>query len=79
MAGFIDRARDWRRRAAELRRVAERMLTPAARTSLIDRAASLEHHAENLEHVTAKFRDIHETAATSELPRSFITRRTARR
>jgi ribosomal protein L17 len=78
MAGFLDRARDWRRRAAELRRVAERMLTPAARTSLIDRAASLEHHAENLEQVTAKFRNIHETAATSGLPRNFIPRGPAR-
>jgi ribosomal protein L17 len=77
MTGFIDRARDWRRRAAELRRVAERMLTPAARTSLMDRAASLDHHAENLEQVIAKFRNIHETAATSRLSRDFIPRRLA--
>jgi ribosomal protein L17 len=77
MTGFIDRARDWRRRATELRRVAERMLTSAARTSLMDRAASLEHHAENLEQVTAKFRSIHETAATSGLSRNLIPRRPA--
>jgi ribosomal protein L17 len=75
MTGFIDRARDWRRRAEELRTIAERMVTPAARTSLIDRAASLEHHAKNLEQVTAKFRNIHETAATSRLSRDFIPRR----
>jgi ribosomal protein L17 len=77
MSGFIDRARDWRQRAAELRRVAERMLTPAARASLMDRAASLDHHAENLEQVTAKFRKIRETAATSGLSRDFIPRRPA--
>jgi ribosomal protein L17 len=75
MTGFIDRARDWRRRASELRRAAERMLTPAARTSLMDRAASLEHHAENLEQVTAKFRNIRETVATSGLSPGFIPRR----
>jgi len=75
MSGFIDRAKDWRRRAAELRRIAERMLTSATRTSLMDRAASLEHHAENLEQVTAKFRNIHETAASSGPLRDFISRR----
>jgi hypothetical protein len=77
MTGFIDRARDWRRRATQLRRVAERMLTPAARTSLMDRAASLDHHAENLEEITTKFRNIRETAATSRLSRDFIPRRPA--
>jgi len=75
MGGFIDKAKDWRRRAAELRGVAERMLTPAARASLMDRAASLEHHAENLEQVTAKFRNIHETAAARGPFRDFIPRR----
>ena len=53
-------------------------MTPAARTSLMDRAASLEHHAENLEQVTAKFRNIHETAATSGPLRDIIPRRRAR-
>jgi hypothetical protein len=77
MTGFIDRARDWRRRATELRRVAERMLTPAARTSLMDRAASLDHHAENLEQVTAKFRNIHETAASNGPFRGFLPRQPA--
>jgi ribosomal protein L17 len=75
MSGFIDRAKDWRRRAAELRRVAERMLTSATRASLMDRAASLEHHAENLEQVTTKFRNIHETAATSRPLLDFVPRR----
>jgi ribosomal protein L17 len=72
MRGFIDRAKDWRQRAAELRGTAERMLTSAARTSLLDRAAALEHHAENLEQVTVKFRNIREAAAEN---RDFITRR----
>ena len=63
MGSFLDKARDWRRRAAELRGLAERMLTPATRSSLLDRAASLDHHAENIEQVTAKFRNIRGTAA----------------
>ena len=79
VTGFLDRARDWRRRASELRRAAERMLTPTTRTSLLDRAAALDHHAENIEQVTAKFRDIHETAATGEAFRDFVLRRPIRR
>jgi ribosomal protein L17 len=75
MTGFLNRARDWRRRATELRRVAERMMTPAARNSLLDRAASLEHHAANLELVTVKFRHIHEAAADTSPLDSYIRRR----
>jgi hypothetical protein len=73
MRGFIDRAKDWRQRAAELRGVAEQMQISAVRTSLLDRAASLDHHAENLEQVTVKFRNIRETAAEN---RDFISRHT---
>jgi ribosomal protein L17 len=79
MGSFLDRARDWRRRAEELRRIAERMVTQAARTSLLDRAAALDHHAENIEQVTAKFRDIHETAAMGNAFRDFVPRRSGRR
>ena len=79
MTGFLDRAKDWRRRAADLRRAAERMLTPTTRTSLLDRAAALDHHAENIEQVTAKFRNIHETAATDEAFRAFVRRQPTRR
>jgi len=55
MGSFIDRAMDWRHRAEELRRLAERMMTPATRGLLLDRAASLDHHAENLEQTALKF------------------------
>jgi hypothetical protein len=71
VAGLLDRATDWRRRAVELRRVTKRVLTQAARTSLLDRAAALEHHAENIEEMTAKFRNIRETATGT---RDFIPR-----
>jgi hypothetical protein len=75
MMGFLDKARDWRRRAAELRGMAERMMTPAARNSLLDRAASLDHHAENIEQVTAKFREMRGTAAAG---RDSVPRRRGR-
>ena len=75
MNTFLNKARDWRRRAGELRRTADRVLTPAARASLLDRAAALDHHAENIEQVTAKFRDIRETAATGDAFRDFVLRR----
>lgn len=63
MMGFLEKAKDWRRRATELRRTAEQMMTPATRDSLLDRAASLDHHAANIEQVTAKFRDMRGIAA----------------
>jgi predicted house-cleaning NTP pyrophosphatase (Maf/HAM1 superfamily) len=74
MTTFIDKARDWRRRAAELRRLAERMMTSVTRTSLLDRAASLEHHAANLEQITVKFRHIHEAAADTRPLDAYIWR-----
>jgi hypothetical protein len=74
MGSFFDKARDWRRRAEELRCTAERMVTPAARNSLLDRAASLEHHAANLEQITVKFRHIHEAAADTRPLDAYIWR-----
>lgn len=78
MVRFLDKARDWRRRATELRRAAERVVTPAARASLLDRAASLEHHATNLERVTVKFRHIHEAAADTGPLQDYIPRNPVR-
>jgi hypothetical protein len=63
MANFLDRAMDWRRRAEELRTRAEGMLTPAARSSLLDMAAALEHHAGNLEQTAGKFARARQAAA----------------
>jgi hypothetical protein len=62
MARFIYRAMDWRHRAEELRATAEKMLTPAARTSLLEMAAALEHHATNLEQTADKFARAPQTA-----------------
>jgi hypothetical protein len=55
MNSFLHRAMDWRRRAEELRTLAEGMMTAAARSSLLDMAAALEHHAGNLEQTADKF------------------------
>lgn len=53
---------DWRRRAEELRTLAEGMMTAAARSSLLDMAAALEHHAGNLETAAGKFASARQTA-----------------
>jgi len=74
MTGLLDRATDWRRRAAELRRAAERMLTSAARSALLDRAAALEHHAENLKQVATKFHRIREAASDTSPIYAYIRR-----
>jgi hypothetical protein len=63
MASFLDRANDWRRRAEELRTLADNMLTVAARSSLLDMAAALEHHAGNLEQTAGKFARARQAAA----------------
>jgi hypothetical protein len=63
MASFLDRANDWRRRAEELRTLADNMLTLAARSSLLDTAAALEHHAGNLEQTARKFARARQAAA----------------
>ncbi|HWB51079.1 MAG TPA: hypothetical protein VG651_18355 [Stellaceae bacterium] len=55
MASFLDRANDWRRRAEELRTIADHMVTAAARSSLLDMALSVEQHATNLERTAVKF------------------------
>jgi hypothetical protein len=55
MGSFIDKAVGWRQRAVELRTLAARMVTPAARRSLHDMAAAAEHHAENIEETALKF------------------------
>jgi hypothetical protein len=75
MASFLDRAMDWRRRAAELRTVAETMMTAAARSSLLDMAAALEHHAGNLEQTAGKFACARQTAAAVVHRRHFPRQR----
>lgn len=74
MAGLFDRAADWRRRAQELRMTADGMGSRAARASLLDMAAALEHHAANLEQVIRKFRRIREAAADTRPLQSYIRR-----
>lgn len=78
MAGFFDRAGEWRKRAAELRCNADGMITAMARKTLIDQAVALEHHATNIEQVTVKFRRIHEAAADPGLLQRYIRRYPAR-
>ena len=63
MASFLERAGDWRRRAKELRTVAESMITAAARSNLLEMADALEHHAGNLEQKADKFARARQTAA----------------
>jgi len=63
MASLLDRANDWRRRAEELRTLAEGMLTAAARSSLLEMATALEHHAGNLEQTVGKFARARQAAA----------------
>lgn len=79
MTGFIDRAKDWRRRAEELRSTADGMKTKAAQASLLDMAQALEHHAENLEQTVFKFRRIREAAADTTPLHSYIRRWPIRR
>ena len=74
MTGLLDRATDWRRRATELRRAAERMMTSVARAALLDRAAALEHHADNLEQVAIKFHHIREAASDTSPLHAYIRR-----
>jgi hypothetical protein len=74
MTGFIDRATDWRRRAAELRCAADRMMTSVTRASFLDRADALEHHAENLEQVVTKFDNIREAATDTRPLHAYIRR-----
>lgn len=74
MASFLDRAIDWRCRAGELRTLAERTLTPAARASLLDMAAALEHHATNLEQTALKFSGSRRRAAANDRFRSLLPR-----
>jgi len=50
------------------------MATQAARNSLLDRATSLEHHAENLERVTVRFRHIQEAATDPSPLQAYIRR-----
>jgi hypothetical protein len=56
MIDSFDKAENWRRRAAELRGIADHMSEPAATSSLREIAASLEQHAGKLEEVTLKVR-----------------------
>lgn len=57
MPNVFDRAEGWRRRAEELRVVAEQMEEASARHSLRVIACSLEAHARKLEEVTLKVRN----------------------
>jgi len=78
MAGLFDRAKDWRRRAEELRSSASGMKTQAAQTSLLNMAAALEHHAANIEQTVFKFRRLHETASNTSLLQAYIRRNPVR-
>jgi hypothetical protein len=75
MANFLDRATDWRRRAKELRITAEGMTTPVAQSSLLDMAAAVEHHAENLEQIIFKLRSRGRQAGAVHPFREFVLRR----
>jgi hypothetical protein len=50
----FNKAENWRRRAKELRALADSMQEPAAAASLCEIADSLEHHAANLEQIMVK-------------------------
>ena len=74
MTAFVDRARDWRRRAEELRSTANGVSAQVAKASLLDMATALEHHAANLEQTVLKFGRLHETASDTSLLRAYIRR-----
>ena len=56
MPNVFNRAESWRRRATELRAVADQMGDTAARRSLCAMAGSLDEHARKLEEVLLKVR-----------------------
>ena len=72
MTSFLDKARDWRRRADELRSTADGMATPVAQSSLLDMATALEHHAANIEQITLKLRRARERAAAISSFHGFV-------